>query len=294
MIDFRMDTFLSVCRHMNFTKAAGELNITQPAVSQHIRYLETYYGEKLFYYRGKKMFLSKAGEILYHSAVTMKHDQQSLREKITQISKKDTIVNFGATLTVGEFAMPKHLAKYFSMNPQIKLKMILGNTSELLNRLALGEIDFAVVEGYFNKNDYDYLVYSNERYIPVCGVDYKFYKEPEKLEDLITESIIIREKGSGTREILEKNLEEKNRTIYDFKRVVEIGSMSAIKSLIELNCGITFLYETAVLKELHMGTIREIKLMDFQVNHDFTFIWNKGSIFSNNYLEICSLLKGDL
>ncbi len=293
MMDFRMETFLTVCRYMNFTKAASELHITQPAVSQHIHYLETFYEEKLFLYQGKKMLLSKAGEMLYHSAVTMKHDQLYLSQKIKQNSQKDVIVNFGATLTIGEFVMPKHLTNYLFLNPDANVKMILGNTSELLNKLALGEIDFAVVEGYFNQNDYEFLIYSNERYIPVCGKNYRFKNEPGILEELTTECLIIREKGSGTREILEKNLEEKNKNISSFKRVVEIGSMSAIKALVESNCGITFLYEAAVRKELDIGSIREIKLEDFQVTHDFTFIWNKGSIFSDSYLEICSLFKGE-
>ena len=291
MIDFRMDTFLEVCRHMNFTKAACELNITQPAVSQHIHYLESFYGEKLFFYQGKKMFLSEAGEMLYHYGVTMKHDQQYLLQKIKQTSKNEEVVNFGATLTIGEFVMPNHLAHYISLYPESKIKMILGNTSELLSKLSLGEIDFAVVEGYFNQKDYDFLIYSNEKYIPVCSANHQFYKEPELLEDLITECLIIREKGSGTREILEKKLEDKNKEIGSFRRVVEIGSMSAIKALVEANCGITFLYEAAVRKELDIGTMREIKLKDFQMTHDFTFLWNKGSIFSENYLKICSLFK---
>lgn len=63
MMDFKIDTFLAVCRHMNFTKAAKTLNITQPAVSQHIHYLEDYYGVKLFTYEGKKMHLTDAGII---------------------------------------------------------------------------------------------------------------------------------------------------------------------------------------------------------------------------------------
>ena len=74
MLDFRIDTFLAVCRSMNFTRAAEELHITQPAVSQHIRYLEKSYGVKLFDYQGKRLSLTTAGEALFSAAVTMKHD----------------------------------------------------------------------------------------------------------------------------------------------------------------------------------------------------------------------------
>jgi DNA-binding transcriptional LysR family regulator len=111
--------------------------------------------------------------------------------------------------------------------------------------------------------------------------------------DLLSERIVIREKGSGTREILEKNLEARNLCVDDFRHVVEIGGMNAIKSLVESGCGITFLYEASVKKELEKGNLREIKLKDFHMVHDFEFIWNKGSVFSDNYREICNLLKGE-
>ena len=79
MLDFRIDTFLTVCKFMNFTKASQFLNITQPAVSNHIRYLEEYYNVKLFYFLGKKMQLTKEGQILLEYATTLKHDDIFLK-----------------------------------------------------------------------------------------------------------------------------------------------------------------------------------------------------------------------
>lgn len=291
MMDFRIDTFLEVCRHMNFTKAAEILNITQPAVSQHIRYLEDSYNAKLFVYEGKKMYLTNAGDILYRAAITMKHDDLYLKNIINDSNKRKNRLIFGATLTIGEFVMAKHIKSYLKLYPDTEVRMIEGNTSELLRKLSMGEIDFALVEGNYAKEEYDYLVYSQERYIPVCGKNYSFQREPEKLKDLLSERIIIRERGSGTREILERNLEYRNLEIQDFRYTVEIGGLNAIKSLVEFGCGITFLYEAVVKKELEKGILREIKLEDFQVSHDFTFIWNKGSVFSENYREVCEILR---
>ena len=79
MLDFRVETFLAVCRHMNFTKAARELNITQPAVSHHMHYLEQAYGTALFQHNGKRLQLTEAGEILRRTLMTMKHDEQHLQ-----------------------------------------------------------------------------------------------------------------------------------------------------------------------------------------------------------------------
>jgi DNA-binding transcriptional LysR family regulator len=276
---------------LNFTKAAELLNITQPAVTQHIHYLEDYYGAKLITYIGKKMFLTEAGNVLLQAAITMKHDELYLKESIRGLNNGRKRLIFGATLTIGEFVMAEPLKSYFDLYPNIEVRMTIGNTSELLDKLSLGEIDFAIVEGNFTRNDYDCMPYSRERYIPVCSIDYSFKREPEQLMDLLQERIIIREKGSGTREILEKNLEARNLSVNDFRHIVEIGGMNAIKSLLEFGCGISFLYEAAVKNELKKGILREIKLKDFHMVHDFEFIWTKGSAFSDHYCEIYKLFK---
>ncbi|BCZ44419.1 LysR family transcriptional regulator [Clostridium gelidum] len=286
MLDFRIKTFLTVCEYMNFTKAAEILCITQPGVSQHIKYLEKTYDTKFFEYEGKKIKLTKSGKMFYRAASTMKHDEEFLKEKIKQEKLRITHLKFGATLTIGEFILPPKVHNYLNKNDNININMIVGNTEELLYKLQHGEIDFALVEGYFVKSDYDYVVYSKENYICVAGKNYKFKKEPHVLEDLLKETLIVREKGSGTRDIFEKNLERQNLNLNDFNKVVEIGNINAIKHLVENNNGITSLYEIAVKDELERGTLKKIEIDDLQKNHDFYFIWRKNSAFENLYREL--------
>ena len=105
----------------------------------------------------------------------------------------------------------------------------------------------------------------------------------EQLKDLLGEHLLIREPGSGTRDILEKNLEIKNIRLTDFSHMTEIGSMHVILQLLEKDAGVTFLYRTAVEEGIEDGRIRELHLRDFQMEHDFAFIWNKGSIYGDVY-----------
>lgn len=286
MLDFRIDTFLTVCEYMNFTKAAQILCITQPAVSQHIKYLEKTYDTKLFKYEGKKISLTKSGNMFYETATTMKHDEVYLKEKITQEKLGITNLKFGATLTIGEFILPSKLHNFLHKNKNMQITMIVENTKELLNQLEHGKIDFALVEGYFIKSEYDYVVYSKQKYICVAGKNYKLKKQPHILEDLLQETLIIREIGSGTRDIFEKNLERQNLTLNDFDKVIEIGNINAIKYLVKNNNGITSLYEIAVKDELENGTLKKIEIDDLQKNHDFYFIWRKNSAFENLYREL--------
>ena len=293
MLDFRIFTFLEVCKQMNFTKAAKKLNITQPAVSQHIRWLEKEYGIKLFEMEGKKLSLTEEGDLFRNAAMTFQHDEMYLKHKIQEIKKGKRRIYFGATLTIGDFILPRAAAEFIKMHPDTEVSIRIANTEDLLNQLDQGEIDFAMVEGYFEMKEYDYRIYSRESYIAVCGRDYCFQKEPEVLEDLLSEPLITREAGSGTREIMEKSLEGRNLKIGDFKKNHEASSLHMIKKLVAEGCGITFLYEAAAGEELRDGILRKLELKDFPVVHDFTFVWRNHSIFSQDYLDIFNSLHKD-
>ena len=245
MLDFRIYTFLEVCKYMNFTKAAEALHITQPAVSQHIRYIEEYYQTRLFTFQGKKPVLTEAGEYLLHAFTTLSHDQVYLKEQLLSMQKKKPALIFGATLTIGEYVMPRFLIEYQTRHPDTVLTMITANTHELLDRISDGEIDFAIVEGYFDKTQYDYLTFSSEPYIAVAGTPLFEDCRPRSLSELLDQKLIVREPGSGTREILEKHLEARNLSIHDFSGVSEIGNIPALKAVVSAGLGITFLYRSA-------------------------------------------------
>ena len=293
MLDFRVETFLCVCRHMNYTKAAEELNITQPAVSQHIKYLEQYYSTDLFRYENKKLHLTPAGRILYCRLKTLDNDEAMLKQEILTSSTTIASLSIGVTMTVGEYAIIQPLAEYLKNHPNVNVHVHFGNTRELLEMMEQGEINLALVEGYYPKEEYEHMSYSNERYVAVCAKDHAFQNGvPEKLRDLVGERLLIREKGSGTRNILERNLEAKGISISDFVHYTEVENMHTIIGLLERDCGISFLYRIAAEKQIQNNTLKEIQLSDFQMEHEFDFIWEKGSGYSQKFHEICEELIG--
>lgn len=293
MLDFRVETFLAVCQTMNFTRAAEQLHITQPAVSQHIRALEEQYGAKLFRSQGKQLQLTESGRIFFRTAAAMHHDDLRLREAIHQENTRRRL-RFGATLTIGEYIMPDPLLRLLEREPDIQLYMLTANTQELLKLLDQGELDFAIIEGYFDKQAYDSLVYCTQRYIPVCASEYPFSHPVRQMEDLLEERLLVREPGSGTRNVLERALETRNLGVRNFQRVTELGSLNLIKSLVCAGAGISFFYQPVVQQELEAGKLREIPLEDCSIYHDFTFLWRRGSLFAADYREIFSLLRQGL
>ena len=285
MLDYRMITFLKVCQTMNYTHAAQSLHITQPAVSQHIHYLEEQLHVKLFEYEGKQLKLTETGKILYRFAATVNHDFHELSNQLSNENNR-LHLRFGVTLTIGEYLMPKVLIKLLNQHQNIQLQMIVANTAELLMQMEEEKLDFAIVEGYYPNQEYEGRVYRKERFIGICHADHPFAATECTLSDLKNERLLLRENGSGTREVLERALKEKNMSFDNFCERIEIGNLNVIKQLVMKKIGITFCYEPVVDQELKNGDLKVMNIKDFQVAHDFTFIWRKNSIFQNLYQSI--------
>lgn len=286
MLDFRMETFLAVCRCMNFTRASEELHITQPAVSQHIKFLEKHYQTKLFRYEGKKLCLTDSGELLRGAALTMLRDEQSLQDQMLRSKESVRDLRFGVTRTAGETFMTDVLEQFLLNDPDIRPHMQVAGTEQLLEKLDNGEIEFAILDGTFQKSEYDFLSYLTESFIAVSSPAYLFKRSPERIEDLLEERLLIREKESGTRKVLEQVLQSRNLRLAEFAKTAEIASLHTIKELTKSGCGITFLYKTAVQKELERGELKQISLKDFRISHEFLFVWRKGSIYADAYREL--------
>lgn len=291
MLDFRMETFLMVCKYMNFTKAAQALNLTQPAVSQHIKYLEEKYEAPLFIREKKNLFLSPAGEILRATLETMRNDENTLKKRMKESLSGKKVLTFGVTMTIGEYAIVPLLGKFIKAHPDTDFHIHYENTQALLAELRDGNIDFAIVEGYFDEETYQTRVYRTEEYIAAASSQHVFQKPVHVLKDLTGERLLLREPGSGTRAILSRALALRNMSVLNFAHLVEVENIHTIVSLLRQDCGISFLYKAAVQEEIERGTIKQIPLEDFSLKHDFTFIWNKDSVFSKEYEAIFEELR---
>lgn len=287
MLDFRILTFLTVCDTRSHTRAAESLHITQPAVSQHIRSLEESYGTKLFRSEGRRLTLTPEGELLRRVAAAMRGDELLLRERLRAGADRELPLHFGVTMTVGEFLIARPLSAYLAEHPGTNLRMEMGNTEELLGKLRRGELHFALVEGYFDRTEFDSALYRTERFLAVCAAGHRFASRPAALRNLLGERVLAREPGSGTRDILEKHLAAQNLSLSDFRDVVQIGGMQAILQLLERDVGISFLYEAVARQGIRSGALREIPLRDFQVEHDIALIWERGSVFAGEYQDLC-------
>lgn len=277
MLDYRLETFLKLCETGNYTRTAEELSMTQPAVSQHIQFLENYYEVTLISGKGKNFSLTEEGEALQEYIRTLKANSERIFPLLHRIKDKAKPLNFGATLTIGEYTIPPILHKILNEDPETSISMYVENTHVLQKMLWEGKIDFALLEGHFNQNQFEYRLISNEIFIGICSPKNKISCRTNDLEELLDENLILREPGSGTRDILEQALYNKNLTVKDFRRNIQISNMNAIKKLCHENIGITFMYYEAVKKELTQGYLKKIPIRNFNINHPFNFVYLKDS-----------------
>lgn len=275
MIDNRLQTFLTLCETCNYTKTAQKLNMTQPAVSQHIHFLENYYQVVLISGKGKNFSLTEEGKALQEYVKTLNANSERILPLLQHIKNKVKPLNFGATLTIGEYTIPPILYQIFREDPESNISMFVENTHILQKMLWDGKIDFALLEGHFNQNQFEARLISDEIFIGVCSPDNKNASKPVSLDALLEQNLILREPGSGTRDILEQALYNQNLSINDFKRKIEIGNMNAIKELCHQNIGITFMYREAVKKEISQGYLKEIPIQNFSISHPFNFVYLK-------------------
>lgn len=293
MLDFRLETFKTLCAAKSYTKTAQILHITQPAVSQHIKFLEEYYGTKLVEFQGKNFNLTKAGEDLATYISLLQADSKKIKERLAKGSTRQRHLRFGATLSIGQYILPPILEKFYFAEPNCKITMPVENTQHLLEKLDNGEIDFAIIEGYFDKNIYGHKVLQQENFIAVSSPNHPLAKGKFEIKDLLEHNIIIRESGSGTRDVLEHILAEHHLSITDFKQVMEIGSFKTITDLVAAGIGITFVYEAVAQEHLQSGTLQKLKVENFQTKREFNFVYLKNSIFEKDYLDFYNFCQAN-
>ena len=239
MLDYRIDTFLTLCEQMNYRKTAEMLHISQPAVTQQIHYLENQYGQKLFEYENRRLVKTEAAAILEQYARAAKLQQQDLLQKLE--SSPIHTLRIGATKTIGDYYLKEDIRRYLQ-SPDNALTLIVDNTEHLLRLLEENELDFSVVEGFFDKTRFDSILLRREPFVGICRKDHPFAGREVTMEELLQQTIIHREAGSGTRAILEQELRGYNESLQRFQRHICISSFNIILDLVKQGFGVSFVY----------------------------------------------------
>lgn len=267
MIDTRMETFLTLCRVMNYRKTAELLNMTQPAVTQQIHFLEERYGCRLFHYDRRTLTMTPEAEILKKYAENVLYQEKKLK---TELSKSEgTALSIGVTKTIGEYVIADHVSTFLA-NPCNRISIKVENTESLLMSLSKGEIDFAIIEGSFDRSKYASRQYRKEPFVGICGANHPFANRTVSLDEIWSENLILREEGSGTRNILLQLLSESNHSFSLFTRITTVSSFGLITKLLEKNNCITFAYRSVGESN---STLARFNVREWNVSREFNYVY---------------------
>ena len=272
MLDYRVLTFLTLYDEMNYRRTAEKLNMTQPGVTQHIHYLENYYSVKLFEYDGRSLSKTKQAEQLKRYFESVRAEEISLKEDFVQTDRLHLKV--GATKTIGEFVIVPEVRK-FLLQRNHSLDLIVDNTENLLALLSHGELDFAVIEGVFDKERYPHHLFKKERFVGICGKEHPFAGQTVSLEEVFREGLIVREKGSGTRRLLEQAILDRGYSLDSFQSCSSSSNFSVICELVAKNGAITFAYEPIANSRVDLATFM---VEDMQIQGEFNFVYTNSKI----------------
>lgn len=267
MIDTRIETFLMLCRVMNYRKTAELLNMTQPAVTQHIHFLEEQYGCKLFSYDRRTLTMTKEAELLQKYAENVLYQEKKLK---AELEHSDGVsLSIGATKTIGEYVIDKHISTFLSV-PKNSISVNVENTETLLSELSAGKLDFALIEGYFDKSRYVSRLYRKEPFVGLCGKKHPFANKTVPIDKIWREDLILREEGSGTRDILGQLLTEYNHSFAEFDRITTISNFGLITKLLENNNCITFAYRAVGENN---DALAEFRIKGWDVFREFNYVY---------------------
>lgn len=247
----KLYTFLTLCQTMNYRLAAERLHLSQPAVTKQIQSLEKSLQTKLFYYDGRTLHKTEKCLLLERYAISLKCQFEELRLAIAE--KKRLKLRIGATKTIGDYVLIDAIKSYLK-SPNHELSLVVDNTKHLLQLLDENQLDFAVIEGTFSKTKYDSYLLRMEPFVGICAKDSHLCGRRVPIEELLEETIIVREEGSGTRRIFEERLMAFGYDLRDFRREVSISSFVSVKALVAGGIGISFLYHSVVAQEENIGT----------------------------------------
>lgn len=277
--------FVAVADQESVTKAAKELYIAQPTVSVAIRELEEHYGICLFERLNKRLRITEEGKRLLGYARHIIGLSEEMERAVGDPDQRG-LLRLGCSVTAGAYYAPKAVKKLKESWPQLEVRVRVHASDEIERQILKDELDLAVIEGVLHS---EYLVCEplmDDRMIPVASPS--AYPEEMDLPRLLGCPLLLRERGSGAREILEHALGVRG---YKAEAAWESSSVEALKMAAGEGVGIAFLPERLVEDEIRRGTLFEIRIPDFVIRRTIRMIYHRSKYISAGMEGWMSLIR---
>jgi DNA-binding transcriptional LysR family regulator len=277
--NFRLTVFRKVAEQLSFRKAAEELYLTQPAVSLQIKALEEELGVILLDRSGSRVGLTPAGAMLLEHAEKSARLLDEARHALAGFSGTQSgELNLGASTTIAQYVLPRLLSEFCREHPRVRPTLMSGNTEQIVTAVEGEKIALGFIEGPPRRRDLVLQPFLEDELVLLAPAAHAWAERGEIApKDLTSAPLVMRERGSGTRHIIELALERHHIRRSSLNVVMELDSTEAIKSAVEAGFGAGFVSRWAIAKDVRLGSV-------------FRIVEIKGARFRRHFLVVA--LKG--
>lgn len=284
--------FLAVAEHEHITRASAELIISQPAVTKTIQNLEHEIGLELIERHGRRIVLTHAGHVLHAYARRMFALEREMEEGIAALRDVDAgEVTLAANTTTGVYLLPSIVARFRTRYPQVMLHISILNSHEIVEETLNWKLDFGLVESdpAHLPDDLKVEVFTHDELVLVVGARHRWRGvrslSPEALAE---KELVVREEGSGIREIIEQTLLQRGVQVAP---LLILPDNEAIKQMVMSGVGVSIVSALAVQRELASGDLIRIPITGVELHPQLSLVMRKDKQLSRAAQAFCTLLR---
>ena len=285
--------FYHAAKHRNFTRAAGDLFISQPAVTAQMKAFEAYCGFKVFKRKGRKNWLTDEGKILFEYAGKVFALEDDIENAVDDMRKlKRGVLRIGTTKAYARYFMPLMLSTFHDRYPDIGIELNEGSSLEMTRSLLDFKNEVAIIAKAGNVPGIRFIPFSREEMVVITAPDHHLaHKDAIDFKELANEPFIMKDRGSGTRKLVDSLFAENNCTP---NILMEISNAEFIKQFVQRGDGVSFLVREAVAAELSAGKLASVPLKEEKIYLDVSIAYLEDQHLSppaKAFLETLEMLK---
>jgi len=283
-----LEIFIKVADLGNMTVAARSLYIAQPTVSQAISELESHYGIKLFDRLAKRLYITESGkQLLSYARHIIALDEEM--ELAMKDPEKSGMLKIGASLTIGAELMPKLASGFQEKHRELRIHAVVRNTADIENLILRNDIDFALVEGIIHSKNIIAEPFMDDELALVCGKSHALCGiRSVTLEELLRYDFVVREQGSGTRELFESAMISKNAA---WNISWECSGSDSIKSAAAGGLGIGVISRLLVEREIEVGELVVLNVPGLDLKRKFSIAYHRNKYITDTMKEFFSMVR---
>lgn len=274
-IDLKAISLLKVAEYENFTKAAKELCISQPAISNHIKAVEEELGFKIFERGTSGIHLTEKGAIVIKYISQMNSIAESFKQALASDKLSATALRVGITHTVESSLVVDAIAKYLNKStPGVSIRITSGTSKSLYKQLKNGEIDFIIMEGSYNDPDLNNVMLGTDSLVLVTSPsNHLASKNTVTLDEMKEENLIMRLPDSNTMKTFANALKERSKSLSDFNIILEIDNIATIKDLIRRDFGVSILAKSVCQDEVRKGKLAILNIENISMVREMNLVY---------------------